>query len=84
MQKILLWEEGRRLKTREEDEARFREELLWKIEIKGYTSPQWEAKLSQLPEWTDIEVIDKDGISMYVEYARSRFGVDFTTAYEKK
>lgn len=54
------------------------------IEIKGYTSPQWEAKLSQLPEWTDIEVIDKDGISMYVEYARSKFGVDFTTAYEKK
>jgi len=52
------------------------------VEIKGYSSKQWEAKQSQFPH--QIDVIDKNGIKLYIEYAKSIHGKDFIKLLESK
>lgn len=54
------------------------------IEIKGYWTKQWQAKLDQFPKNEVLEVITKEEIIPYLEYARSKYGDDFTKLYENR
>jgi ABC-type Fe3+-hydroxamate transport system substrate-binding protein len=49
------------------------------IEIKGWKTPQWEAKLEQNP---DVVVLGYDEIKPMIEHAQFLYGEDFTAAYE--
>jgi len=51
------------------------------IEIKGYWSEQWQAKLNQFPKDKNLIIIDKETIKPYLEYAISKYGNDFTKLY---
>ena len=51
------------------------------IEIKGYKTPQWEAKLAAHP---DIVSLYADDIKPYLEYVISKYGKDFIKLYEIK
>ena len=51
------------------------------IEIKGYKTKQWEAKILQNP---DIKVLYKKDIQKYIDYAISKYGENFTSLYEDK
>lgn len=50
------------------------------VEVKGYNSPQWEAKRMQFPH--KLSVIDKVGIRPYLNYVVEKYGDDFTRLYE--
>ena len=50
------------------------------IEIKGYSSKQWEEKIKQNP---DIKVLYKDDIKPYLDYVISKYGKNFISLYEK-
>jgi hypothetical protein len=50
------------------------------VEIKGYLSPQWHAKLSANP---DIRCIGRVEIEAYLKYAKETYGRDFIGLYEK-
>ena len=52
------------------------------IEIKGYWSKQWQAKLDQFPKNESLKVIDKNEIIPYIEYVESHYGKDFINLYE--
>ncbi len=59
----------------------------WKIgedfvEIKGYWTDQWQAKLDQFPKDKNLIILDKETIKPYLEYAISKYGNDFTRLYE--
>lgn len=49
------------------------------IEIKGYSSKQWEEKIKQNP---DIKVLYKDDIKPYLDYVISKYGKNFISLYE--
>ena len=49
------------------------------VEIKGYDSPQWQAKLEQFPH--KIEVLQKEEIKKYIDYASKKYG-NFIGMYE--
>lgn len=52
------------------------------IEIKGYSTKQWEEKLKQNP---DIKVLYKNDIKPYLEYVESKYGKKFwEVLYDKK
>jgi hypothetical protein len=48
------------------------------IEIKGYTTKQWEAKLEANP---DIAVLYEKDLKPYIEYAILKYGKDFVRIY---
>lgn len=50
------------------------------IEIKGFSTEQWKAKIEQNP---DIKVLYKKDIQPYLEYVISKYGKDFIYLYEK-
>lgn len=52
------------------------------VEIKGYWSKQWQAKLDQFPKNKTIEVIDKFTIAPYLEYAIQHYGENFISSYD--
>ena len=52
------------------------------IEIKGYWTDQWQAKLDQFPKDKNLIILDKETIKPYLEYAISKYGNDFTRLYE--
>jgi hypothetical protein len=49
------------------------------VEVKGWKSPRWEAKIFQHP---DIVVIGPKEIPPFIAYAESKFGIDFVRVYE--
>lgn len=52
------------------------------IEIKGYSSKQWEAKFNQFPKEETLEVIDKHTIKPYINYVEQKYGKNYITLYE--
>lgn len=51
------------------------------IEIKGYITEQWMAKLQYNP---DIIVLYKEDIKKYIDYAVNNYGKDYISLYEDK
>ena len=49
-------------------------------EVKGFKSPQWEAKLKYNP---DVRVLYEAEMNPIIEYVESHYGRDFTRLYEK-
>lgn len=49
------------------------------IEIKGYNSPQWEAKLNSNP---DVKVLYKDDLKEVFRYVKEKYGKDFIKLYQ--
>lgn len=49
------------------------------IEIKGYSTAQWKAKISQNP---DIEVYEKEDMDPILEYVIEKYGKDYIRLYE--
>ena len=59
----------------------------WKIEndfveIKGYCTEQWQAKLDQFPKEENLKVITKKEIEPYLEYVINKYGKNFIKLYE--
>lgn len=52
------------------------------VEIKGYWTKQWQAKLEQFPKDEIIEVIDKNKIMPYLQYAINKYGENFIAHYD--
>ena len=52
------------------------------VEIKGYDSPVWQAKLAAVPANVTLHVIYAEEIQKYIDYAVKKFGKDFTCAYK--
>ena len=50
------------------------------VEIKGYSSKQWEEKIKQNP---DVKVLYKNDIKPYLDYVVSKYGKNFISLYEK-
>ena len=50
------------------------------IEIKGYTSEKWEAKITQNP---DIKVLYRNDMKVYLDYVIDKYGKDFIKLYDK-
>ena len=50
------------------------------IEIKGFDSDEWKAKLSAFPH--PIKVLYRAEIDFYLEYAKTTYGVNFIDLYE--
>lgn len=51
------------------------------VEIKGYNSKQWQAKINAFEN--KIEIIDKEKIKKYLDYAKNKYGLDFTKLLER-
>lgn len=59
----------------------------WKIdnkyvEIKGYWTEQWQAKLDQFPKEEKLTVLTKKEIKPYLDYVIESYGKDFIKLYE--
>lgn len=50
------------------------------VEIKGFNSDEWKAKLGAFPH--KITVIYKDEIKFYLDYAKNKYGSNFTDLYD--
>ena len=50
------------------------------LEVKGYKSDKWNAKIEQNP---DIKVLYKDDMKSYLQYVISKYGSDFIKLYDK-
>lgn len=53
------------------------------VEIKGFWSSQWQAKLNQFPKTEKLKIIGKNEIKPYLEYVVNKYGKDFIKLYEK-
>lgn len=49
------------------------------VEIKGFSTPQWESKKEQFPY--DLLVITGLEITTYIDYVKDKYGNDFTSLY---
>lgn len=54
------------------------------VEIKGYTSKQWNAKINSLPQNVKIEILYRKEIKPYIDYVVKKYGKDFIRLYEKR
>ena len=59
----------------------------WKIdgkyvEIKGYWTEQWQAKLEQFPKDEILEVLTEQEIKPYIDYVVEKYGKDYIKLYE--
>lgn len=54
------------------------------VEIKGYETEQWKAKLNSLPNNVNIIVLNEKSIKPYIQYVINKYGKDFTILYENK
>jgi len=52
------------------------------IEIKGYRSPQYEAKLKQLPSDVKIIVLYREDLKDIFKYVTTKYGTDYVKLYE--
>jgi len=50
------------------------------LEVKGYKSDKWNAKIEQNP---DIKVLYKNDMKPYLQYVISKYGADFIKLYDK-
>lgn len=50
------------------------------VEVKGYWTKQWQAKLDQFPR--ELSIIGKEEIKPYLEYVENKYGRDFIKLYE--
>lgn len=53
------------------------------VEIKGYTTARWRAKLDHFPKHRKLSVLYKKDMYPYLEYAESTYG-NFVDLYEEK
>jgi len=53
------------------------------VEIKGYSTKQWKAKLNEFPTEISLTVIYKEDIKKYIDYAEENYGEDFIKHYTK-
>ena len=53
------------------------------VEIKGYKSKQWQAKLDQLPKTVKLQILRKNEMKRILEYVIAKYGQDFISLYEK-
>lgn len=53
------------------------------VEIKGYESKQWKAKLDQLPKTIKLQILRKNELKPILEYVITKYGQDFISLYEK-
>lgn len=49
------------------------------IEIKGYSTPQWEAKIKQNP---DINVLYQKDMQIYLDYVIHKYGANYISLYD--
>lgn len=54
------------------------------VEVKGYYTKQFSAKVEQFPKDFSLIVYDKVGIKPYLEYVVTKYGKDFHNLYETK
>lgn len=54
------------------------------VEVKGYYTKQFSAKVSQFPKEFSLLIYDKSGIKPYLDYVVDKYGKDFHNLYEKK
>lgn len=52
------------------------------VEVKGYKTKQWQAKLEQFPKDRTLVVIGRDEIKPYLEYVIEKYGKNFTDKYD--
>lgn len=52
------------------------------IEIKGYWSKQWQAKLDQLPKDKKLLILGKNEMVSILKYVKTKYGDDFIQLYE--
>lgn len=47
------------------------------VEIKGYWSKQWQAKLDQLPKDKRLLILGKNEMASILKYVKTKYGNDF-------
>lgn len=52
------------------------------VEVKGYYTKQFAAKIEQFPKEHTLIIYDKNKISLYLDYAINKYGKDFYSLYE--
>ena len=52
------------------------------VEIKGYWSKQWQAKLDQLPKDKNFLILGKNEMTPILEYVKTKYGDNFVQMYE--
>lgn len=52
------------------------------VEVKGYYTKQFEAKIEQFPKELSLIIYDKTGIKPYLDYVINKYGKDYYTLYE--
>ena len=52
------------------------------VEIKGYQSKQWQAKLNQFPKDKKLQILGKNEMAPILEYVKTKYGKDFIYLYE--
>ncbi len=52
------------------------------VEIKGYWSKQWQAKLNQLPKDKRLLILGKNEMASILKYVKTKYGNDFIQMYE--
>ena len=52
------------------------------VEVKGYTDDKVRAKFAYFPH--KLQVVDKNGIKPFIQYAIKKYGKDYVKLYESK
>lgn len=52
------------------------------VEIKGYWSKQWQAKLDQFPKGKKLQILGKNEMVPILKYVKTKYGNDFIQLYE--
>lgn len=52
------------------------------VEVKGYYTKQFAAKIEQFPKEHTLIIYDKNGIKPFLEYVINKYGKDYYTLYE--
>ena len=52
------------------------------VEIKGYWSKQWQAKLNQFPKDKRLLILGKNEMDQILKYVKTKYGDDFIQMYE--
>ena len=54
------------------------------VEVKGYYTKQFSAKVEQFPKEFSLLIYDKSGIKPYLDYVVDKYGKDYHNLYENK
>lgn len=52
------------------------------VEVKGYYTKQFSAKVNQFPKENSLLIYDKSGIKPFIDYVVDKYGKDYHTLYE--